>query len=163
MTHRILWVAALAAVLSTSALAADPGLYPGAKLDPDITEQARKASPTGAGPETITASITPDSFEKVLDFYKAAGTEVRMMSDPGQPQIVGYERALPGEIKDGKIVASDRKVKQVVVILDGAPDLRYSKHWVTLIRPFVFDVAIEGDRFVYKDVREVTVILQSKE
>ena len=51
----------------------------------------------------------------------------------------------------------------MVVILDEAPDLRFSKNWVTLIRPFVFDVAIEGDRFVYKDVRDVTVILQSKE
>lgn len=163
MTPRILGAAALAALLSGNALAADPGPYPGATLDADITAQARKASPTGAGPETITANITTDSFEKVLDFYKAAGIEVRMMSEPGQPQIVGYERALPGEIKDGKIVASDRRVKQVVVILDEAPDLRFSKNWVTLIRPFVFDVAIEGDRFVYKDVRDVTVILQSKE
>ena len=125
--------------------------------------QARQASPTGKGPETTTARTTPDSFEKVLDFYKAAGTEVRMMSEPGQPQVVGYERALPGEIKDGKIVASDRKVKQVVVILDDAPDLRFSKNWVTIIRPFVFDVAIEGDRFVYKDLRDVTVIVQSKD
>ncbi len=64
MTPRILWAAALAATLSTNALAADPGLYPGAKLDAAITAQARKASPTGAGPETITANITPDSFER---------------------------------------------------------------------------------------------------
>ncbi len=163
MKHRILWAAALVASLTTSAWAADPGPYPGSTLDPDITAQARKASPTGKGPETTTARTTPDSFEKVLDFYKAAGTEVRMMAEPGQPHVVGYERALPGEIKDGKIVASDRKVKQVVVILDDAPDLRFSKNWVSIIRPFVFDVAIEGDRFVYKDLRDVTVIVQSKD
>lgn len=164
--RRILWAAALTGSLfggawNTGAWAADPGLYPGAKHDAEITRQAQLAAPMGSG-DAVSVAVTSDSFEQVLAFYKAAGTEIRLSPRPGQPET-GYERELPADVKGGKMPGTPLKVKQVVVLLDDAQDLTDSKNWVTIIRPFLFDVTLEGERFNYKDVRDITVILQSKQ
>ena len=150
--RRLLWVAALTATLSSVAWAADPGLYPGAKLDPDITKKAQAAAPMGMGPSSV--ATTTDSFEKVMAHYKAAGTEVRIGA--------GYERELPSTLKPGAGPGSGIKVKQVMVILDGAPDLATSKNWVSITRPFIFNARPEGDKLIYEDIRDITAIIVSK-
>lgn len=154
MRH-LLWAAALTATLSTAAWAADPGLYPGAKVDAAITKKAQAEAPMGLGPSSV--ATTTDSFEKVMAFYKAAGTEVRI-GGPG----AGYERELPSTLKPGAGAGSGLKVKQVMVILDGAPDLATSKNWVAITRPFIFNARPEGDKMVYEDIRDITAIIVSK-
>ncbi len=155
---RLLLMTVLIAGLSIAAWAADPGLYPGAKVEADITKKAQAAAPMGMGPTSV--ATTSDSFEKVMAFYKAAGTEVRIGQRPGQPDT-GYERELPSSLKPGG-PGSGIKVKQVMVILDGAPDLATSKHWVAITRPFIFNAHPQGDRMVYEDVRDITAIVVSK-
>lgn len=157
--RRLLWAAALTAALSAGAWAADPGLYPGAKLDPEITKKAQAAAPMGMGPSSV--ATTTDSFEKVMAFYKAAGTEMKLPTRPGQPDT-GYERELPTTLKPGKPDGTGMKVKQVIIILDGAADLATSKNWVSVTRPFIFNARPEGDRLVYEDVRDITAIIVSK-
>lgn len=157
--RRLLWTAALTASLSTAAWAADPGLYPGAKLDPEITKKAQAAAPMGMGPSSV--ATTTDSFEKVLAFYKAAGTEIKIGGRPGQPDT-GYERELPTSLKPGAPTGGGLKVKQVIIILDGAADLATSKNWVSVTRPFIFNARPEGDKLVYEDVRDITAIIVSK-
>jgi len=147
-----------AAGLATTALAADPGLYPGARVDAEATQRAKQMAPGGDGPDAV--ATTADSFEKVLAFYAAAGTEVRLPRRHGQPDT-GYERELPSGIKPGS-AGSGIKVKQVMVILDGAPDLMTSKNWVAITRPFIMNTRRDGDRLVYEDVRDLTAIIQSK-
>lgn len=157
--RRLLWAAALTAVFSAGAWAADPGLYPGARLDPEITKKAQAAAPMGMGPSSV--ATTTDSFEKVMAFYKAAGTEVRIGQRPGQPDT-GYERELPNSLKPGG-PGSGIKVKQVMVILDGAPDLATSKNWVSITRPFIFNARPEGNKLIYEDIRDITAIIVSKQ
>jgi len=151
--------AALLAGLSGGAMAADPGLYPGAKLDPEVTRKAAQAAPGGVGPDAV--ATTTDPFEKVLAFYAASGTVVTFPPRRGQPDT-GHERELPAAATPGKFVGSGIKVKQAMVILDGASDLTTSKNWVAITRPFIFNTRIEGGRYVYEDVRDITVIIQSK-
>jgi hypothetical protein len=159
--RQFLWAAIITAGLSaTAAAAADPGPYPGSRVDPDIARQALEAAPLGRGPAAVL--VTSDSFDQVLAFYKAAGTEVRLPTRPGQPDT-GHERELPADIKGGKPLGPPLKIKQATVLLDGTKELTDSKNWVTIIRPFIFNVTLVGERFVYDDIRDITVIVQSKE
>lgn len=158
--RRMLTTTALLIAFCGPGMAADPGLYPGAKLDPEVTRKAKQAAPGGQGPDAV--ATTTDTFEKVLAFYAAAGTVVTIPARRGQPDT-GYERELPAAVTPGKFVGSGIKVKQAMVILDGASDLSTSKNWVAITRPFIFNTRIEGGRYVYEDVRDVTTIIQSKE
>ena len=76
----------------------------------------------------------------------------------------GYERVLPGEVKQGtsgvQTTPSGIKIKQAFVILDGAPDILQSKDWVTIARPFIFSAKLEGTKVIYSDVRDVTAIVR---
>ncbi len=156
--RKILMAGALLASLVTPSLAADPGLYAGARVDAAATALANQQAPGGKGPSSV--ATTTDSFEKVMSHYKAAGTEMMMPRLPGQPDT-GYERELPSSTKPGA-PGSGIKVKQVLIILDGASDLATSKNWVAVTRPFIMNMRIDGDRIVYEDVRDVTVIVQTK-
>ena len=149
---------ALLASLTAPSLAADPGLYPGARVDAAAIALANQLAPGGKGPDLV--ATTTDSFEKVMAHYKAAGTEMTMPWRRGQPDN-GYERELPSSTKPGPL-GSGIMVKQVIIILDGAADLATSKNWVVITRPFIMKSRVDGDRIVYEDLRDVTAIIQSK-
>jgi hypothetical protein len=98
----------------------------------------------------------------VLAFYRSAGREVTLFRFQGET-TGGYEHELPGEIQGGRTTGSGITVKQAIVILDDTTSLLESRHWVTIVRPFVVRMHQEGARFVYDDVREVTVIIQPRQ
>ena len=140
-------------LVASAALAADPGLYPGAKVDQELARKAKEEARATGLPDTGAQSeiaTTADPFEKVLAFYAAAGQEFRMPSPRGAADT-GYERELPG---------GGPKVKQATVILDGAASIATSKDWVSITRPFIFSTRMEGGKMIYTDVRDVTAIVR---
>ena len=89
----------------------------------------------------ITAYLTTDSFEKVVDFYKGLGKEVTTAKAP--------DIRLP----------NGQEVRKKFLILDGAADIVHSKSWLSVQRPFFSAVARPGGSAEFKDVRDVTEIV----
>lgn len=159
----VLRIAAVLCLLALPVMAADPGLYPGAAIDPALGRKAQEEAAAQGLPQTgakVEIATSADSFEKVLDFYKAAGKEFRLGVRPGRPDP-GYERELPGTVSPGG-PPSGLKVKQGIIILDGADSMATSKDWVSVMRPFIFSSRLEGNKFVYSDVRDITVIVRTR-
>ncbi len=163
---RLFPAAALAILMAGAAVAAGVGLYPGATVDPELAKKAAEEAKAQGLPDTGATSeiaTTSDPFEKVLAFYQAGGKEYRMPRGPSEPDT-GYERVLPGSVKQGtpgvEVTPSGIRIKQAFVILDGAPDILQSRDWVTITRPFIFSARLEGTKVVYTDVRDVTAIVR---
>lgn len=135
--------------------------YPGAVRDP-AAEARAVAAARGSGATPMVAT-TPDSFDAVLDFYRARGRVVVPPLLPGQAGK-GDERELPGGWRSGprgrEALPSGVRIRQVIVILDGAADVAASADWLSLTRPFVGDAGQHGDEIFYLDVRNATGILR---
>lgn len=157
-------ILAVLCLLALPALAADPGLYPGATVDPALGRKAQQEAAAQGLPQTgakVEIATTTDSFEKVLAFYQKAGKEFRLGVRPGKPDP-GYERELPGSTVPGG-PPSGLKVKQSVIILDGADSMATSKDWLSVMRPFIFSSHVENGKFVFSDVRDITVIVRTRQ
>jgi hypothetical protein len=102
--------------------------YTGSKLDETASREASAAAP-GKQSEVYT---TGDSFDKVDAFYKGLYKEYTMRST-------------------GPKLPSGQQVKWAFFILDGGKDLRSSKYWMKIQRPYVGGVDA-------KDIRDITVI-----
>jgi len=135
------FVRVLAAMILISAVlfAQSFKVYPGAtKYTPPETEETRemqKMIPPGTEASHYT---TNDSFEKVVAFYQSLGQEYKM---PDRMQL----HKLP----------NGTEVKQAYFIFDGAKDLRSSKSWAQVQRPFILSM---GKDLQPQDVRDITVI-----
>jgi hypothetical protein len=116
--------------------------YPGAtKYTPPDNEEARRALkdlPPGA---TATSYTTPDSFEKVVAFYKSFAKQYDMP----------HQRA-------GAKLANGQELQRTFFIFDGATDITTSKSWAKVQHPFIGGVEFQGGAPQYKDVRDVTEI-----
>lgn len=134
-------VRVLATLLLTIAVMYAQGfkIYPGATkyTPPDTTEtrEMQKLIPPGTEGSHYT---TNDSFEKVVAFYKGLGQEYTM----------------PDRMRMHKL-PNGTEVKQVYFIFDGAKDLRSSKSWAQVQRPFILSI---GKDMQPQDVRDITVI-----
>ena len=79
--------------------------------------------------------VTPDSYDKVVAFYKPLYKEYAMPSG-------------------GPMLPSGKQVQWSFFLVDGAKDLSESKSWIKVQYPYVGTP--EGQSF--KDIRNVTVI-----
>ena len=164
----IRFVLMLAASLCLStAVQAQWAVYPGAQRDVAAeakAAEAARAAGMAAGSSQYVAT-TPDSFEKVLAFYRSRGKEMTFPLLPGQAGA-GYERDLPSGFKRGangmEAIPSGLKAKQVIFIFDGATDFATSKDWISITRPYVGEMVPEGGVFKYRGVRDVTAIVRAQ-
>ena len=114
-------------------------VYPGAtKYTPPDTEETREALKLVPAGTVATHYVTNDSFEKVVEFYKALGQEYTM----------------PDGMKVHKL-PNGQEVKQAYFIFDGAKKLWTSKNWIQVQRPFILSM---GKDLQPHDVRDITVI-----
>lgn len=108
------------------AMAQDFKPYAGSKLDEQASREASAAVP-GKRSQVYT---TADSFEKVNAFYKSLYKEYTALGS-------------------GRKMGSGQQLQWNFFILDGAKDLKDSKSWMKIQRPYVGAA---------NDVRDVTVI-----
>lgn len=128
--------------------AADFQPYPGARVDEAATRQARQAAaasplqPEGMLP---TIYLTEAPFAQVAAFYRGLGRTYKMpgAQGPRAPKLPG-----------------GREIKDAYFIFDGAPDLRSSRHWAKVQRPFIGGAKMVGRTLRFEDIREVTVIIE---
>ena len=142
--------------------AAYPGAVRDAALEAKAAEQAKQAN-MGAGMSS-TIAVSQDSFETVHAFYRGRGKEFVLPARPGQA-AGGYERELPAGFRRGangmEVIPSGIKVKQVIIILDGAADIAASKDWISISRPLIGEVVQRDGAMTYPDVRDATAILRT--
>ena len=134
----------LALIASAAAQGFKP--YPGASkyTPPDTPENREMLKEMPAG-QTATAFTTPDSYDKVVAFYKGIGKEYRAPHMPG------------GKLPNGQ------DLKMTYVIFDGAADVMASKSWAKIQRPFIGDISLKGPGGPeYKDIRDLTEIVLSE-
>ncbi|HYL03468.1 MAG TPA: hypothetical protein VEU54_08615 [Steroidobacteraceae bacterium] len=146
-------LATLALLAPTGALPAPPAsagapqtgfqVYPGARkyIPPDTTEN-REWKETLRPNVSLTAYLTEAPFDKVLEFYRERGKEYQPPRKPAALVLPGGER-----------------VRKAFLILDGAPDLLSSRSWVSVQRPFIGHVVVQGGKPDFRDVRQVTEIV----
>jgi len=164
----LLRAALLAAILAAPGAAmAQWAAYPGSARDAALEAKAGQAAQQ-AGMDagmTSTIAVTPDSFEKVIAFYRTRGKDVMLPKPPGQP-AAGYERELPGGFRRGasgmEVIPSGVKVKQVIFILDGAADISGSKDSISIMRQLVGEMVGRDGLLSYPDVRDVTAIVRAQ-
>jgi hypothetical protein len=132
MQRRNLMVCAAVLAGLTATTAAEFRLYPGAKSD-DWTvkamSQAKAALPPGTETELY---VTPDSYDKVYEFYKGVARET----------VVGGP---------GLTLPNGTAVRWSFFVLDNGKALADSKLWLKVQRPSVVDNEM-------KDVRDITSI-----
>jgi hypothetical protein len=117
--------------------------YPGAvKYTPPVSEQNKQFADAVRPGITITAYLTTDSFDKVVNFYRAIGREHTSASRHTR-------ETLP----------SGQPIRKTFLILDGAPDLVSSRIWLRIQQPFIGSISHPGGTPVYSDVRPVTEIV----
>jgi hypothetical protein len=124
----LLVVLLMFAALALPCLAQDFKTYPGSKLDEKGSSEASSSAP-GKQSQVYT---TDDAFDKVYAFYKDLYKEYTM---PVLSPKLG----------------SGQQIKWAFFILDEAKDLKSSKYWMKIQRPYVGGT--DG-----KDVRDITVI-----
>jgi hypothetical protein len=143
MRMKKLWgMAAVGLVVVAIAIAQTAKVYPGAKkYTPPDNEDTREAAKQMPPDMQSTIYLSDDAYEKVSSFYRGQGKEF----------------AMPGMQKDAKL-PSGQAMHQSFYILDGAEDLRSSKSWVKVQRPFIGSVAMKDGVPEFKDIRDVTAI-----
>ena len=119
------------AVISMLALAEEFKVYPNAKLD---VPTSRQASSSRTQCQVYT---TDDSFDKLYAFYK------------------GQYKEFPWKLPKPKL-PSGKELQWAYFILDGAPDLVHSKHWLKIQRPLAMTADL--GELELKDIRDVSVI-----
>ena len=103
--------------------------FPGAQRDEKASREASQSAP-GKVSEVYT---TNDSFDKVFAFYKG---------------LYKQDTAMPPA---GPKLPSGKQVQWAFFLVDGGTNLRTSKYWMKIQRPYIGGA--DG-----KDVRDVTVI-----
>ena len=132
---------------TASAIAGGFKAYPGAKVDQKASEAAAAMLMAfGDNAERLKATTytTADSYDKVVAFYKADGKELVIPSNPKRDQAM----TLP----------SGEKIRESVIIFDGAADVVSSRNWVKIQRPFVAAYGFANGKQIAEDVRNVTAI-----
>jgi hypothetical protein len=136
---------ALCLCLAAAAAGQQPSkFYPKAKLDKAATEQARTA-PTAQPDVEVAVYTTADSFDKVYAFYQKAGKEYKAVIGSGV-------RKLP----------NGADLREAFFILDGAPDLRSSKYWLKIQRPYIGQYGLARNGDLRKEIQDVTAIILAK-
>ena len=118
----------LLASVNIPCLAQDFKPYAGSKLDAKASSEASAAAP-GKQSEVYT---TGDGFDQVYAFYKSRYKEYTMRCS-------------------GPRLPSGQQIQWAFFIIDAEKDLKSSKYWMKIQRPYVGGV--DG-----KDIRDVTVI-----
>jgi hypothetical protein len=104
-------------------------VYPGAKLDDQLTKESVRQAEQAKLNTKPSIYVTGDSFEKVFTFYQGFGKEYKMpYANPGKVQ------RLP----------SGKELKVGFFIFDGANDLASSKRWAKIQRPYIGPGMKEG-------------------
>jgi len=107
--------------LPTAVFAASFKVYPGAKVEEIYeTNQTETGTKMQQAPKVIIFT-TNDFFENVVAFYRGTGKEYRLPGTSGQPT------KLP----------SGQELKEAYFIFDDALDIRTSKHWIKIQRPYL--------------------------
>ncbi len=115
-----------------TAEAQDFKVFPGSRTDPTASKQA-------SSPRTKSEIYTTDSsFEKVVAFYRARYPE--------------YAWRIPAPS-----LPSGKKVQWAYFLIDGAKDIRESKYWLKVQRPYIGTIGEDGGPD-FKDIRDLTVI-----
>ena len=142
MRKKTTWVGIVFGLaLAGLAIAQGFKVYPGArKFTPAETEGSREAAKQMPPGTTQTSYMTDDAFEKVATFYKSVGKEFEMP-------------ARGGKLPNGT------EIHLTFFILDGAADLRDSKSWVKVQRPYIGSFEMKDAEPVYKDIQDVTSIV----
>ncbi len=139
-TRLIAVIACLA--LGGLAGAADFKPYPGAKIDEPATEEAMQAlAEAKLTSQKVTIYTTEDPFAKVAAFYKGLANEYAMAGTSGSA-------GTPAKF-EGDEAAFD--LWEAFFIFDGAADIKDSRLWVKVQRPYVGE-----------EVRDVTAIVVSE-
>ncbi len=137
----------IACIVVSVLLIADSGFaqafkpYPGATKLAKESEEATKLL-AGSGEGSI--YTTTDSYEKVVAFYKG----------------FAREHPMPG-LKATKL-PSGQELVSTVFIFDGAANLRTSKCWAKVQRPYIGSVKMNGATAEYGDIRDLTAIVVSQ-
>lgn len=127
------------------AAAGQPGtrLYPGARIDKVATDQAKNAPAAQADIE-VAVYITNDGFDKVYGFYQKDGKEYKA--------IGSRVRKLP----------NGQELRDAFFILDDAPNLMTSRHWVKIQRPYIGQYGLGRNGIGQSDIKDVTAIMFSR-
>ena len=140
--RKILWTTMAGLLVAAVAVGQAAKIYPGAKkYTPPDTEETREAAKAMPPDMQSTIYLSEDAYDKVASFYRGQGKEFTM----------------PGMQKGAKL-PSGQEMHQSFFILDGAEDLRDSKSWVKVQRPFIGSVVMKDGAPEFKDIRDVTAI-----
>ena len=104
--RRMLWAAALTAVLSASAWAADPGLYPGAKLDPDGPSMWFATPRCQWDFRQQHADNPGEVYSRPDPFFDSAATGVEDLSYRHGPQTASRNRSRSTPATSSRIILS---------------------------------------------------------
>jgi hypothetical protein len=116
--------------------------YPGAKIDPAGTDQAKLAAVSQPDLD-VTVYTTADPFDKVYAHFKTSAREFKM--------IGSRTRKLP----------NGQELRDAFFILDGGADLAGSKHWVKVQRPYIGQFGLARNS-AQNDIRDITAIVVTK-
>ena len=114
--------------------AGDFKVYPGAKLDEQLTKEAVQQAAQANVDSKPSIYVTDDSFDKVYGFYQVIGKEYQM------------PYAKPGKVQR---LPSGKELKAAFFIFDGASDLAGSKQWIKIQRPYIGPGMKEGPDKTY--------------
>ena len=114
--------------------AGDFKVYPGAKLDEQLTKEAVQQAAQANVDSKPSIYVTDDSFDKVYSFYQVIGKEYQM------------PYAKPGKVQR---LPSGKELKAAFFIFDGASDLAGSKQWIKIQRPYIGPGMKEGPDRTY--------------
>ena len=131
--------------LSTFVFAASFKVYPGANLEEVNEARQSEAGAKMSKSPKIVIFTTNDFFENVVSFYRGTGREYRVPGTGGKPSKL----------------ASGQELKEAYFILDNAPDIMTSKHWIKIQRPYLVGGRTgEGFHGKSETVRDVTAIIE---
>ena len=117
--------------------------YPGATLDKKATEEANKSMGPDQSTCKLSVYLTPDAYDKAVQFYKGMGTEHPIFAN-----VPKFKGQLPvGE-----------ELRKTAVILDGVSEVGDSSLWVQIQHPFILEVKMKGHTPEFLDVRDLTGI-----
>jgi len=126
-----------------SVLAGDFKPYPGSTLDKKATEEANKSVGGRDHSCKLSVYLTPDAYDKVVNFYKDLGEE---------HPIFAHVPKFRGQLPVGE------ELRKTAVILDGVHEVGESNLWVQIQHPFILDVKMKGHTPEFLDVRDLTGI-----
>ncbi|MBN1831639.1 MAG: hypothetical protein JW896_05955 [Deltaproteobacteria bacterium] len=121
------------------AYAEDFKVYPGAKLEEQLTKEAIQQAAQANIDSKPSIYVTDDSFDEVFSFYQGIGQEYQM------------PYAKPDKVQR---LPSGKELKSAFFIFDGASDLAGSKKWIKIQRPYIGPGMKEGPDKTYINLVE---------